>query len=119
MSEAPYSKILIHGLTFEMSIGIHDFEKQSKQRVIVDVDIGVSNTPSQSLEDTVDYEALSNAIQDKATSQHYDLVETLVEEIAAICLADKNALNVKVRLAKPDIIANTAFVGTEIFRIKA
>jgi 7,8-dihydroneopterin aldolase/epimerase/oxygenase len=44
------------------------------------------------------------------------LVETLAERVAADCLADPRAASVRVRIEKPDVIANAGSVGVEINR---
>ena len=47
---------------------------------------------------------------------HINLVETMAEEIAKFCLSDSRVISVKVRVEKPDIIADAAGVGVEIER---
>jgi len=49
---------------------------------------------------------------------HVNLVETLAERIAGDCLADARVAAVRVRIEKPDVIANAQAVGVEIVRTR-
>ncbi|MGH1455362.1 MAG: dihydroneopterin aldolase [Alphaproteobacteria bacterium] len=115
--EEEYSKILINGLTIEMSAGIYDFEKDKKQRVIFDLEITVKNSQSpQNINDVVSYETICTNIENLCQSQHYDLLETLAEDIYTKCLSDDKILHTELIIKKPDIIKNTESVGIKLAR---
>jgi 7,8-dihydroneopterin aldolase/epimerase/oxygenase len=116
MAEARYALIL-EGLSLTMGLGIHAHE-QAPQRVVVDVRIDCiySAAPSgDRIDEALDYDAIHRGIGDLAASRHFNLQETLCEEIAALCLADPRVERVTVRSCKPDIFPN-ARVGCEIVR---
>jgi dihydroneopterin aldolase len=48
-----------------------------------------------------------------------NLVETLAERAAALCLADPAALSVRLRVEKLDVYPDAASVGVEIVRARA
>ncbi|MED5564931.1 MAG: dihydroneopterin aldolase, partial [Pseudomonadota bacterium] len=48
---------------------------------------------------------------------HIDLVETLAEEIATRLLTDSRIIRLRIRLEKPEAIAEAAGVGVEIERL--
>lgn len=116
MAEARYALIL-DGLSLTMGLGIHAHE-QVPQRVLVDVrlDCRYSVAPSEDrIAEALDYDTIYSDIRTLAASRHFNLQETLCEEIATLCLADSRVERVTVRSCKPDIFPD-ARVGCEITR---
>ena len=117
-----FDKIFIHGLCVNMYAGIYDFEKQKPQRVIINVEIDVSsnkNKEIKNIDDVLSYETICNEIKNICQKQHYDLIETLAEEICTMCLNQKQAQSVTLSIDKPDIIKDTKTVGITIKRTNA
>ena len=50
---------------------------------------------------------------------HVNLVETMAEDIAAMCLEDPRVRSVRVRVEKLDILENAESVGVEIERFNS
>ncbi len=116
MAEARYALIL-DGLSLTMGLGIHAHE-QTPQRVLVDVrlDCVYPSAPSEDrIVEALDYDTIYRGIVSLAASRHFNLQETLCEEIAALCLADPRVERVTVHSCKPDIFPD-ARVGCEIVR---
>lgn len=116
MAEARYALIL-DGLSLTMGLGIHAHE-QTQQRVLVDVrlDCRYPVAPSEDrIAEALDYDTIYRGIRELAASRHFNLQETLCEEIAILCLADPRVERVTVRSCKPDIFPD-ARVGCEITR---
>jgi 7,8-dihydroneopterin aldolase/epimerase/oxygenase len=112
-------QIIIRDLEISTMIGVHDAEKRAPQRVLVNVDIAVrENGPSDldQLDQVLDYGEVVLAIERTVKAGHINLVETLAERVARACLGDPRVLNVRVRIEKPDVIANARSVGVEIVR---
>ena len=112
-------RIFIRDLVLSCSIGVHDWEKLAPQRVRVNVDV-TAREPRAALEDDIDkvvsYEDLVTGIRGIVAEGHINLVETLAERVAAICLADPRAVIVRVRVEKPDVVVDAGGVGVEIER---
>lgn len=104
------------------SIGVHAFEKAQPQRLLVDVDLYVplaASTPRRDrLEEVVDYDFIRAAVAECAGAGHVELQETLCDAIAARLLAHVQAVAVRVSTEKPDVYADCAAVGVEVFRFK-
>lgn len=116
------SLVFIRGLEVLASIGVHPHERETRQRVVIDValDLGDIAPPSQDrLAETVDYQAVAKAVEDLAREGHVQLVETLAERIAAWCLTDARVREVRVRVEKPEALTNAEGVGCEIIRARA
>jgi dihydroneopterin aldolase len=114
--------IVIRDLRVETRIGIHRRERHVLQTVSIDLEIGVPGTAvfaSDKVADTIDYEQVALRIKDLASSQHFRLVETFADRIAALLMDDFSAPWVKVSAAKVGILANAKFVGVTIERRKS
>jgi dihydroneopterin aldolase len=111
--------VFLRDLVLEASIGIHPHERGALQRVRINVDLGVSETPAtmaDRLERVVDYQAVANRVREVATARHINLVETLAERIAETCLLDERVVLARIRVEKLDAFADVAAVGVEIER---
>lgn len=115
-------RILLHDLALDASIGFHDFELAARQRLLVSVDLFVPLADSTSERDhvsgTLDYDSVRDGIARLARERHYNLQETLVDRIAAMCLASPAVRAVRVRTEKPDVYPDCRAVGVEVFRFR-
>ncbi len=68
------------------------------------------------LANVVNYETIVGRIRGVAASGHMNLVETLAERIAALCLDDSRVRSARVRVEKLDVFPDAASVGIEIER---
>ena len=119
LTPPPFDILIIRDMVLMMSVGIHDFEKEKEQRVIVNVEIGVAphqGAQSDDINDVLSYSEIFNMIESIAHKQHIHLVETFAEQIAASALEFPQANYIRVRVEKPDIFVRAAGVGIEIFR---
>ncbi len=109
--------ILLQGLEVTMGLGIHDEERAAPQRVVLSVwlDCAYPAQPADRIEEVIDYDFLRDGIIALAASRHFELQETLCEEVAALALRDARVVSVRVRSMKPDIYPD-ARVGCEVFR---
>ena len=70
------------------------------------------------ISNVVSYERVVDHVKEIVASGHVHLVETLAEMIAARCLENDWIIGVRVRVEKPDIIAEARSVGVEIERVR-
>ena len=110
-------KVLISDLTLLMSIGIHDFEKIKKQEVKFNIiiDINPLLTPiEKKLNSIVNYETVVKDVTKLTKNKHYELLETLAEDIFFTLFKNTNIKKIKLKIEKTQIIKNTSSVGVEI-----
>ena len=110
-------KVLISDLTLLMSIGIHDFEKIKKQIVKFNIiiDINPLLTPiEKKLNSIVNYETVVKDVTKLTKNKHYELLESLAEDIFFILFKNTNIKKIKLKIEKTQIIKNTSSVGVEI-----
>jgi dihydroneopterin aldolase len=114
-------RIFLRNFETRISIGVHDFEKQAKQRVIINVDLYLEpggRIQRDHISETVDYDFLRREIAALADSGHFHLQETFCERILALCLARPGVTAARVASEKPDVYADCEAVGFEIFGTK-
>jgi dihydroneopterin aldolase len=113
-------RIFLNDFSIEASIGFHDFEKQARQRILISVDLFVpiaqSTSSRDEVDDVLDYDFIRQQVARIAQSRHFNLQETLIDEIAALCLSQPLVCAVRVESQKPDVYPDCKTVGIEIFR---
>ena len=112
-------KILINNLTIQASIGVYDHEKQNQQKIIVNVELLLSNNSepkNDNLESTQDYSQFRKCLIDIIQSQHFQLLEVLVEKIHSTLMINSYVLGAKVNISKPNIF-NDCEVAYELSNI--
>jgi dihydroneopterin aldolase len=111
--------VFIRDLVLDAHIGIHHHEKNAPQRVRLNIDLSVAETPlDDAIDSVVCYEALAQRVRGIIAASHINLVETLAEYIADAALEDPRVTSARVRVEKLDAIANAASVGVEIERMR-
>lgn len=110
-------RIFLRNFRLDCSIGIHDFERSARQRILVNIDLYVERggVGRDEIDAVVDYDFLRERISALAASRHFNLQETLVEEIAGICLAQDGVKAARVSTEKPDVYPDCDAVGVEVF----
>lgn len=110
--------VFVRDLVLSCRIGVHRPERSRAQRVRINLDLAVRDDRAlnDDLANAVCYERLTDGVRGIAGSRHINLVETLAEEIAAMCLDDGRVRSVRVRVEKLDVFTDAASVGVEIER---
>jgi 7,8-dihydroneopterin aldolase/epimerase/oxygenase len=121
--------MFLRDLVVAASIGVYPHEEAAKQRVRINIDLGVEDDGARALSRVrvgrdelsrvVDYEKVATAVRAIVAAGHVRLVETLAERIAEACLADPRVHLARVRVEKLDIFADAASAGVEIERRQA
>jgi dihydroneopterin aldolase len=111
--------IFLGGLEIPTIIGIYDWERETRQNIILDIEMAYDikkAAASDSIEDTLDYKAVSKRIIAFVENSRFFLVEKLAEEIAALILTEFNVSWVKLTLNKKGAIRGASDVGIMIER---
>ena len=114
-------KVIIKNLILNIFVGLHDFEKEKKQRVRINLEIssdGNLKPDNKNLQSIVNYEEVINKISLIANKKHFELLEDLAENIFEIIFNYKIVKKIKLKLEKLDIIKETESVGIEITKRK-
>lgn len=113
--------VFVRDLTLEGRVGVYRHERTAAQRVRVNVDLTVAEgdrPTGDSLAEVVCYETVVRQVRALVESGHVNLVETLAERIAALCLEDRRVMAARIRVEKLDVFPDAASVGVEIERAR-
>ena len=115
-------KIFIHALKAETIIGIYDWERQVRQTVLVDIEIGADIRKAaltDSIEDTLNYKRVAKRVLTFVEASEFQLVETLAEHLAMLILEEFGVAWVRIVLSKPGAVRSSRDVGVEVERDRA
>ena len=111
--------VFLRGLRIETVIGIYDWEKEIKQPVILDLEMGADvarAAASDRIEDALNYKAVSKRLQQFVGESRFELVETLAERCAGIIREEFGVRWVRLRLNKIGAVSDATDVGVVIER---
>lgn len=111
--------IHLHGLRLNCHIGVSPRERRNKQTIIADIALKCDLRragKSDCLKDTIDYAGIVKAVAGMARKKSFCLLESLAENIAAICFANQKATEVFVKISKSGFLSNISSAGVEIHR---
>ena len=111
--------IFLGGLEIDTLIGIYDWERKIRQKIILDIEMGFDIQKAAASDDiahTLDYKAVSDRVVYFVEHSDFYLVEKLIEEIARILLSEFAIPWVKVTLNKKGAISRARDVGIIIER---
>ena len=114
--------VLIKDFIIYEIIGIHKHEKINKQKIIFNIVINVNQNifpDENNLASIVDYEKITNKLENLAKNKKYNFLESLAEDSFKEIFADKRINSVKIKIEKPDAISNALSVGVEVFKSRS
>ena len=120
-AEPSYRRVFVRDLVLTCAIGVHAHEHDAPQRVRINVELMVredERTLQDRIENVLSYEHIVDGVRAITGESHINLVETLAERIAGLCLADACVARVRVCVEKLDIYEEAASVGVEIERVR-
>lgn len=112
-------KILVERLKLETIIGLFPWEREVRQRLYVDLQIGMDFKQAAESDDlvfTVNYADVCDRVAALADKGKFKLIETFAEKIAALVLSDFTASWVSVSVRKVDAMTQVESVGVSIER---
>jgi dihydroneopterin aldolase len=115
--ERSYTRVILRDVQTSAHVGLHPWERHPERpaRLIVNVELFAH---AQGAGVFIDYDPVRAAIGSFPLRPHTDLLETLVEELVAVCLANPRVEACRVSVVKPDIFNDAAAVGVEFFRVR-
>jgi dihydroneopterin aldolase len=85
--------------------GVFEHERREGQVFVVDLTLGLDTAPAAASDDlrhTVDYGSLVAAVKAAVEADPVDLIETLAQRIADVCLRERRVEWARVTVHKPD-----------------
>jgi 7,8-dihydroneopterin aldolase/epimerase/oxygenase len=100
----PPDELTVRGIECLGHHGVFEFERTEGQVFVVDLTLGLDTTTaatSDDLRDTVDYGSLVMQVKAAVETDPVDLIETLAQRVADVCLLDDRVGYAKVTIHKP------------------
>ena len=97
--------------------GVLEHERRDGQTFVIDLVLGLDTTvaaASDDLGDTVDYGGLALAVKAAVERDPVDLIETLADRIAGVCLSDDRVDWCRVTVHKPDAPIEATFTDVAL-----
>jgi len=114
-------KIIIKDLAARGIIGINDWERKKKQDILINIVIYTDTHKAADTDDithSVNYRTVAKNVLAHAESAERLTLEALAADVAQICLEERGAQKVIVRVEKPGAVRFSKSVGVEIKRSK-
>jgi dihydroneopterin aldolase len=111
--------IFLGGLEATTIIGIFDWERETKQTLVFDIEMAFDIKKAAETDDiqyTLDYKTVSERIVSFVEQSEFYLVEKLIEEVANVLLTEFSTPWVKITLNKRGAISRAKDVGIIIER---
>ncbi|WP_176494275.1 dihydroneopterin aldolase [Cobetia sp. 5-25-4-2] len=112
-------RVLIEALAVETVIGVYDWERTIRQRLVIDLEMATDIRPAavgDDLTHTLDYAAISARIQTYADDSQFELVETFAERLAALLREEFGIPWLRMTVRKPGAVPEAQAVGVRIER---
>ncbi len=111
--------VFLRDLRIETVIGIFDWEREIRQTVVLDLEMGTDvakAAASDHIDDALDYKAVAKRLITFVEESEFQLVETLAERCAAIVLDEFAVPWVRLTLNKIGAVRGARDVGVMIER---
>jgi dihydroneopterin aldolase len=115
-------RIFLRGLTTDCIIGFIDWERLTRQRVVIDLELPCDcarAARNDSVADTIDYKRVAKRVLAWVGDSQFHLVESLAHGLAMLLLAEFPLQWVRVSINKPGAISHSRDVGVTIERRRA
>ena len=109
-------KITIENLRLRTIIGINDWERETRQDVVVNVELELEPGTvftRDSIDETVDYKRLNKRLIAEVERSSFFLLEKLCDHLLALVMEDGRVRRARVRVAKPAALRFTDSVSVE------
>jgi dihydroneopterin aldolase len=110
-------RITLRGLSAHAHHGVYDWERAKGQTFLVDAVLEVDTAPAAAADDlarTVNYAELAQGLHAVLTGEPVDLLETLCQRLADVCLADALVSAVEITVHKPEAELGVPFADVTV-----
>lgn len=111
--------VYIRELEVETIIGIYDWEREIRQKVSLDLEMGTDirkAAETEVVDNTLNYKSVSEKLIEFVEASEFQLVETMAEEIASLIMTTFGVRWIRVRVGKPGAVPAAKDVGVIIER---
>ncbi|ASP37417.1 dihydroneopterin aldolase [Bacterioplanes sanyensis] len=112
-------RVFIHGLAVDARIGVFEWEKQLQQPLIFDLEMAWDIRQAAASDDlryALNYQAVTEFVEQFVGQQQFELLESLLERLAAALQAEFGIVWLSIRVEKPAVVPQARAVGLRIER---
>ena len=109
----------IEGLVVEAIVGIYDWERQVRQRVSLDVEMGCdirAAARTENIELAINYKSVADEVAAFIGEQQFLLIETMAEQVADLIIRKFGVPWVRLKLRKHGAVPAAGSVGISVER---
>ena len=113
--------VFIKDFIIEEIIGIHEHEKIKKQKIKFNIilDVNKNSIPDEKdIKSIVDYEKITNKLENLTKSKKYNFLESLAEDSFKEIFEDERINSVTIKIEKLEAIKKAKSVGVEVFKTR-
>ena len=111
--------IYIRGLRVDAVIGIYNWERHTRQTLIIDLELAMDNrraAASDDIADALNYKSIKKRLLQFVNDSSFHLVETLAESMAELIMKEFSVPWLRLRLNKQGALRHVQDVGVIIER---
>ena len=109
--------LIIEGISVSTIIGVHPWEQQVKQTLIIDLAISTDfRNAHNELSNVIDYSALVGSVEAFFLNQPFKLIETAADSLADFILSEYKCSSVEITMTKPGALRNAKHVKVCVYR---
>ncbi len=111
--------VYIHALEIETIIGIYDWEREQKQTITIDLEMGTDIRPaaaSDDIEKALNYKQVAKRLIAFIESAEFLLIESMAEQIAQLLMDEFKVPWLRLQVGKPGAVTGAKDVGVIIER---
>lgn len=117
MADSRPDRITLRGLRAHAYHGVYAFERERGQLFTVDAVLELDTAPAAAADDlalTVNYADLAQRLHGVLAGEPVDLLETLAQRLADVCLADPLVQAVEIAVHKPEAELGVPFADVVV-----
>lgn len=112
-------RIVLRGIGAKGVVGVHAWERTAPRDLRIDVELAADLRvagASDDLRDTLDYDALVQAVRARVAAAPRSLIEAVAEDVASVCRSDPRVTGVVVTVHKPGAVPGVDDVAVTVSR---
>ncbi|CEG57609.1 dihydroneopterin aldolase [Legionella fallonii] len=107
----------IKALSVATRIGVHAWEQQINQQLLIDIIIPSDfSTCQDNIANTIDYDALCQKVTQFVESQSFQLIESVADQVAHLIKQEFNVSQITVAVSKPHAVKNAGTIQVVVNR---